>query len=138
MFYMNFPDETFDIIWSEGSISVLGFQKGLKEWRRFIKPHGFLVVHEGINKVPGKPDQVITQYGYDFIGQFILSADTWWTEYYAPMEKPTREPGNKYTGNPGTLTSLDQEQRETCNFKKYYGKKKYGIYASMFLVMQKQ
>jgi ubiquinone/menaquinone biosynthesis C-methylase UbiE len=138
MFYMNFPDETFDIIWSEGSISTLGFQKGLKEWRRFIKPNGFLVVHEGINKVPGKPDQVITHYGYNFIGQFTLSADTWWSEYYAPMEKQTREPGNKYTGNPGTPRSLDQEQRETCNFKKYCGKKKYGICASIFLVMQKK
>jgi ubiquinone/menaquinone biosynthesis C-methylase UbiE len=72
MFNMNFPDESFDIIWSEGSISIIGFKKGLKEWRRFIKPHGFLVVHEGVNKVPGKPDQV-TQYGYDFIGQFTLS-----------------------------------------------------------------
>lgn len=107
MFNMNFPDESFDIIWSEGSISIIGFRKGLKEWRRFIKPNGFLVVHEGVNKVPGKPDQVTGDYGYDFIGQFTLSADTWRTEYYASMEK---------NGS----------------------KKKYGITASMFLVMQKQ
>jgi len=43
---MDFPDESFDIIWSEGSIHIIGFEQGLDEWRRFIKPKGFLVVHE--------------------------------------------------------------------------------------------
>jgi len=28
---MDFPDESFDIIWAEGSIAVIGFKRGLKE-----------------------------------------------------------------------------------------------------------
>jgi len=31
MFDMDFLDESFDIIWAEGSISVIGFERGLKE-----------------------------------------------------------------------------------------------------------
>jgi ubiquinone/menaquinone biosynthesis C-methylase UbiE len=46
LFDMHFPVESFDIIWAEGSIFIIGFEKGLNDWQRFIKPNGFLVVHE--------------------------------------------------------------------------------------------
>jgi len=46
MFEMDFPNESFDVIWTEGSIFIIGFERGLKEWQRFLKPKGFLVVHE--------------------------------------------------------------------------------------------
>jgi len=45
MFELDFPDESFDIIWSEGSISTIGFKHGLMEWRRLLITDGFLVVH---------------------------------------------------------------------------------------------
>jgi ubiquinone/menaquinone biosynthesis C-methylase UbiE len=52
---MDFPDESFDIIWAEGSIFIIGFERGLKDWRRFLKPNGYLV--PGLNgstfTVPG-------------------------------------------------------------------------------------
>ena len=46
MLDMDFPEQSFDIIWSEGSIYVVGFEKGLREWSRFLKPKGFLMVHD--------------------------------------------------------------------------------------------
>ena len=42
IFDMDFADESFDIIWAEGSIYVVGFERGLREWRRFLKPGGFI------------------------------------------------------------------------------------------------
>jgi len=30
---MDFPCETFDIIWAEGSIGTVGLERGLREWR---------------------------------------------------------------------------------------------------------
>ena len=41
-----FADEEFDIIWSEGAIYNIGFEKGVGEWRRFLKPGGLLVASE--------------------------------------------------------------------------------------------
>jgi ubiquinone/menaquinone biosynthesis C-methylase UbiE len=32
MFEMNFPQESFDIIWAEGSIGAIGFEAGLSGW----------------------------------------------------------------------------------------------------------
>ena len=45
MFEMNFSKESFDIIWSEGSIYAIGFEKGLTDWKKFIKTNGYLAVH---------------------------------------------------------------------------------------------
>lgn len=33
-----FGDEELDLIWAEGSIYNIGFERGLTEWRRFLKP----------------------------------------------------------------------------------------------------
>lgn len=54
MFELDFPDESFDIVWAEGSMSRIGFEKGLKEWRRFQKPIGFLVVRDEITDITKK------------------------------------------------------------------------------------
>jgi len=39
MMEMNFDTESFDIIWSEGSIYIIGFESGLREWKRLLKPN---------------------------------------------------------------------------------------------------
>jgi ubiquinone/menaquinone biosynthesis C-methylase UbiE len=33
---LKFASESFDLIWSEGAIFVIGFEKGLREWRRLL------------------------------------------------------------------------------------------------------
>ena len=40
IFSMDFPDESFDIIWAEGSVFVMGFENSIKKWRRFLKRRG--------------------------------------------------------------------------------------------------
>ena len=131
MFELDFPDESFDIIWAEGSISRIGFKKGLKEWRRFLKPNGFLVVHDEIKNIIEKLEQ-ISSCGYDLLGHFTLPEDTWWTEYYGPLEKRIHEIRIKYTDEAKALLELDNEQREIDMFKKNPR-----LYGSVFFVMQK-
>lgn len=80
---MNFPDEHFDIIWSEGSIYAIGFERGLQEWRRFLRPGGFMVIHDEQANVKEKLEQ-IANCGYELVGYFTLSKETWWKEYFAP------------------------------------------------------
>lgn len=41
-----FQEEEFDLIWSEGAIYNIGFERGLNEWRKFLKPGGYIAVTE--------------------------------------------------------------------------------------------
>jgi ubiquinone/menaquinone biosynthesis C-methylase UbiE len=37
---------SLDAIWSEGAIYNMGFENGVRQWRRFLKPGGILAVSE--------------------------------------------------------------------------------------------
>ena len=115
---MDFPDESYDIIWSEGSIYAIGFEKGLREWKRFLKPGGFMVVHDEQGNVDEKLQQ-ISNCGYELIGYFVLSKEVWWAEYFAPLEKLIDETQKKYTHNPKILEGLYHAQWELGMFKKH-------------------
>ena len=131
MFEMDFSYGSFDIIWAEGSIFKIGFEKGLKDWRRFLEPNGFLVVHDEIKNTKTKLRQ-IPNCGYNLLGYFPLPEDTWWIEYYGPLEKRIQELRIKYIDDTGSLELLDKEQKEIDMFKR--NPKSTG---SVFFIMQK-
>jgi len=153
MFDMDFPDDSFDIIWAEGSIWIIGFERGLKEWRRLLKPNGFLVVHEMVWLRPNPPKEIcdywkgvypgiktvpenlkqVSGFGYDLIAHFALPEDAWRIEYYGPLEKRVKELRAKYVDDPKTLVMLDEEQREIDIARKYHE-----WYDSAFFLMQKR
>ena len=116
MFDMDFADESFDIIWSEGSIYATGFEKGLREWKRFLKPDGYMVVHDEEGNVREKQKQ-ICNCGYELLGYFILSKETWWAEYFAPLEKLIAESCTRHIDDPKILEELHQAQGELDMFR---------------------
>jgi SAM-dependent methyltransferase len=153
MFELDFPDESFDIIWAEGSLHFIGFEKGLRGWRRLIKPGAFLVVHEGawlrpdppqaivdrwqpvfpeINTVPGYIEQ-LPQHGYRLIGHFALPEDFWWLNYYALVEERICKLRQTYAGDRAIQRVLDREQDEVELYHEHLR-----WYGSAFLVMQKR
>lgn len=150
---MDFADESFDVIWAEGSMHVLGFERALGEWRRFIRPRGFLVVHEmvwlrpdppaevvncpelaypGIRTVPEYTEQV-PDHGYDLVGHFALPEDFWLLDYFDPMLARLRELRQKYADDHAAQRTLDREQRAADLYRKHTK-----WYGSAFLVMQKR
>ena len=131
LFEIDFPDESFDIIWAEGSIWIIGFEKGLKEWRRLLKPNGFLVVHDEIKTVLSKLRK-IRSCGYKLINHFSLPEDAWWTEYYRPLETRIKELYMKYKNKPEALKILRKYQKEIDMVKR--NPKEHG---SAFFLIQK-
>ena len=152
MFEIKYPQEYFDIIWAEGSIFIIGFEKGLLEWKKFVKPGGFLAVHEMawlkkdppkeindyweriypvITTIEGNLD-VIKKCGYKTIGYFPLPEDAWWEFYYNPLEKRLKELRKKYRDNPKAMEMIEETQLEIDMFRKYNE-----WYGSVFYVMQK-
>ena len=132
MLNMDFPDESFDIIWAEGSTFIIGFETGLREWRCLLKPNGFLVVHDEVGNIAEKLNQVSSR-GYDLLGYFVLGEETWWNEYYAPLEKRIRQSRRKHGDNPKVVAVLDTEQREIDWVKQDPGR-----YCSVYFIMKKR
>lgn len=117
IFDMAFPDESFDVIWAEGSIYVIGFEKGLKEWKRLIKPNGFMVIHDEASNIAEKLGQ-ISNSGYGLLGYFALSEKVWHDEYIAPLEKLVQEIQTENAGRNSDVTAmLEAEKRDIEMFK---------------------
>jgi len=131
LFEIDFPDESFDIIWAEGSIWIIGFEKGLKEWNRLLKTNGFLVIHDEIKNVSNKLKR-IPSCGYKLVNSFSLPEDAWWIEYCSPLEFRIKELRIKYNNDPEALKIFKKHQNEIDMVKK--NPKDYG---SAFYIMQK-
>ncbi|MBI9112001.1 MerR family transcriptional regulator [Maridesulfovibrio ferrireducens] len=104
---LGFAPESFDIIWSEGSLFIMGFENGLSKMRDFLKPDGFLAVSELVWTSENRPEEafkfwtesypemktieqnikLFEKHGYEMIAHFIQPATDWWDEYYAEMAK---------------------------------------------------
>ena len=132
MFDMDFADESFDIIWSEGSIYAIGFEKGLKEWKRFLTPGGFMVIHDEQGNVREKLEQV-DSCGYELLGYFLLSQDTWRREYFNPLEKLVNEFQTKLSDDPKSSEELHQAQEELEMFRKNPERN-----SSVYFIMKRQ
>lgn len=85
MLDLNSIRDTYDIIWAEGSIFVVGFERGICDWKQLISKDGFLVIHDEDNEVKTKLE-LIERYGYEKLGQIDISHDEWWKRYYEPLE----------------------------------------------------
>lgn len=152
MFDMDFPPDYFDIIWAEGSIFIIGFERGLKEWRKYVKKNGFIAIHE-MTWLKDNPPKEIYNYwqrvypeiatidknlgiikncNYKLIEHFPLPEDAWWKLYYTPLENRLQKMKIKYKDNPEAMNMIKEEELEIENYRKY--NKWYG---SVFYIMQK-
>lgn len=149
---MDFADGEFDLLWAEGSIYIMGFQKGLKSWRRFLKPGGSLAVTELTWLTDNPPEKarrfwdkeypsmttiagnsnMIHEAGYFLIDSFTLRESAWWDGYYIPLEKRLARLHDKYQDNPEALSFLAGEQQEIDLYREYSA-----AYGYVFYVMQK-
>lgn len=111
LFEIDFPDESFDIIWAEGSIHIIGFEKGLREWSRLLKTNGYLVVHDEVKNISDKLKK-IPHYGYKLINYFTLPEDAWWIDYYRPLEIRIKKLRIKYKNDPEALKAFKKHQNE--------------------------
>ena len=139
-----FQREELDLIWSEGAIYNIGFERGLNEWRKYLKPGGYIAVSESswftderpaeINdfwmdaypEIDLLPNQVgkIHKAGYLPVATFIFPETCWTEHYFAPKITAQEIFLNKYAGKKAAeelITSQRHEEELYRKYKEFYG-----------------
>ena len=127
---MDFPPESFDIIWAEGSIFVIGFSKGLQAWKRFLKPEGYLVVHDAVGNLHQKLRDVIRS-GYQLMEYFLLENEVWWKTYYGPLSQELDRIIQQQPKNHEIKTALKQAEEEIQGYSTHPEQ-----YQSVYFILQ--
>ena len=115
LFDMDFPDESFDVIWAEGSVNVIGFEKALKDWRFLLKSGGFLVVHDGVKTIATKLNK-LPDFGFVLVNHFVLPENVW-IDYFERLQRQINE-WRKNAKSPESLNLIERYQNDVNLFKK--------------------
>ncbi len=116
LFDIDLPEGSFDIIWAEGALNDIGFNRALREWRRLLRPDGFLVVHDDARDLDRKLSSIVTN-GYELVGYFQLPDDAWWVDYYGPLKEEMRERRKARMGDSGARATMDAIQAEIDQYR---------------------
>ncbi|MEM7071178.1 MAG: class I SAM-dependent methyltransferase [Pseudomonadota bacterium] len=142
-----FKKNTFDVIWSEGAIYNIGFAKGIKIFRQFLKPGGILALSEITWLTQKRPDEiakywqsqypeiatatqkirVLERQGFVLKGYFALPETCWIENYYNPLKNSFGDFLSKHPCDNAKLI-VESEKKEMSlyqKFRAYYG---YGFY----------
>ncbi|MDH6309271.1 ubiquinone/menaquinone biosynthesis C-methylase UbiE [Dysgonomonas sp. PFB1-18] len=139
-----FQEGELDLIWSEGAIYNIGFERGLNEWRRYLKAGGYIAVSESswfTDERPAEihnfwvdaypeidtiPNQIakIHKAGYLPVATFILPENCWTEHYFAKKVKAQEIFLAKYAGNKVAeeFNAMQSYEGELYSkYKEFYG-----------------
>jgi SAM-dependent methyltransferase len=152
MLDMDFEDNTFDIIWSEGALYFMGFQNGLRRCHQLLKDDGFLAVTEMVYLANDPPAPLIQYFEKEYpdisvvkdkiesihnerfhlISNFTLPKSSWLDRFYLPMEEELTRLYKKYQGNEIALGIFEEMKNEIDLYKRFSD-----FYGYEFFIMQR-
>lgn len=139
-----FSSDEFDLIWSEGAIGNIGFEKGLNYWKKFLKKDGYVAVtYESwfteqrpaeiekwwTDAVPeidtiGHNVSIMQKAGYIPVAVFTLPENCWIDNYFLPQKARQEAFLKKHLGNKAVedmIALLRYEADLYSKYKQYYG-----------------
>jgi SAM-dependent methyltransferase len=145
---LDLDDESLDAMWAEGAIYNIGFENGVRSWRRFLRPGGVLAVSELTwltRDRPAELDQhwqqeypevdtaaakfaVLEAAGFSPIGYFPLAEDCWLDTYYRPMQDRFPAFLAAHDHSPAARELVEAEQREIDLYLRFSSYISYGFY----------
>lgn len=143
------PRGSFDLVWSEGAVYLLGFRRGLQIFGRYLKPGGALAVTELTWLVDDPPPEVrgywskaypgmttreanletLRGCGYRLLDDFALPSQAW-EAFYTPLK--ARLPGflARHDGEAGAAALVESIRTEHRFFQRYGGCYSYVFYVA--------
>lgn len=145
---LQFDNNEYDVIWSEGAIYNIGFEKGINYWRHFLKPDGVLVVSEITWITNERPSEIedywqeeypeidtassklkkLEENGYSPISYFVLPEKCWLENYYRPMQDSFTEFLARHSHSKESEAIVEAERKEISLYEKYKAYISYGVY----------
>lgn len=143
-----FKNEEYDIVWSEGAVYNIGFKKGIKDWKTYLKKGGLLVVSEITWITDSRPEElsnhweaeypeidtasskiaVLEKNGYCPLGYFVLPEHCWLDNYYRPLQKSFDDFLKRNGNTQAALEIIEAEKFEIELYEKYKDYFSYGVY----------
>ncbi len=144
MEHLPFREKSLDLIWSEGAIAHMGFGRGLREWRKYLKEGGYLAVTDASWFTEKRPEEIetfwknaypeidtipnnvaqIQKAGYLPVATFVLPETCWTEQYFAPQAAAREIFQKAHAGEPYAeelIASQQEEERLYHQYKSYYG-----------------
>ena len=145
-----FADASLDAIWAEGAIYNIGFERGINDWKRFLKPSGVLAVSELTWLTAHRPEELqrhwdneypevatastklgqLEEAGYKPIGYFPLPQECWLENYYRPMQSRFKGFLERYGNSNEAQEIVKAEQAEIDLYERYRDHVSYGFYVA--------
>ena len=145
-----FEVESLDVIWSEGAIYNMGFENGVSQWRRHLKPGGVLAVSELTWLTASRPIEledhwraqypevgtassklaVLERQGYTPIGYFVLPESCWLDAYYRPMQQRFAAFLARHGSSEAAQAIVAAEALEIDLYERYSAFVGYGFYVA--------
>jgi ubiquinone/menaquinone biosynthesis C-methylase UbiE len=136
---LRFGAESFDLIWSEGAAYIMGVRKALTEWRRYLRPAGYVAFSEivwcsadpprelhdffaaeyaGMTDVAGNLARARAA-GYEVVGHFTLPESAWWEDYLSPLKAKLPGLFARYAGDEAALAVVESTRQEIDLRRRY-------------------
>jgi SAM-dependent methyltransferase len=146
-----FEPGSLDLLWCEGAIYNIGYERGLRAWLPLLRPGGHLGVSEGAYFVDNPPaavrefweaeypaittqgrlEQLAKDCGYVLVDSFRLPGSAWET-YYGPVEHRIQDLEAAWSEDPERRQVLAAMRHEIGVFRRYGD-----TYGYAFLVLRK-
>jgi hypothetical protein len=133
-----------DLIWSVGAIYNIGFERGIREWRPFLKTGGFIAVPEASWFTEERPSEIhafwkeaypeidtisnkvaqMQKAGYIPTATFVLPENCWTEHFYAPQVAAQETFLKKYAAMESPKNSWKNKgmRRTVLSVQKVYGR----------------
>jgi len=139
-----FQNEEYDLIWCEGAIYNIGFERGLSEWKKYLKKNGFIAVTDASWFTEERPSEIenfwmnhypeintisnnvnkMQKSGYIPVAVFTLPENCWIENFHAPQISVQEKILKKYEGNKTVeefIAYCRHEAQMYQKYKEYYG-----------------
>ena len=145
---LDYAPGSFDLIWSEGAIYLMGFENGIFKWKEFLKPGGWIALSEMTWTADERPAEAVAFWneGYpemkstdeniailerqDFkvVKHFVIPQSDWWDVFYKQLQDSIPAFMEKQNHSSEAQTVVDSNVKEMEIMRKYHDSLGYVFY----------